>query len=110
LAVQPVADQPGNRTEGRVDPHEGARDDAELHVAEPHLLAQQWEDGEDRLAVRVVEEADQPQHPYDRPWIPPAGRGPRAPPHPGQAPSTMGSPRSSAGSSTTWRTRVRSHV
>src|SRR5262249_22828547 len=45
------------------------RDDAQLGLAQTHFRPEQGKDGEDRLPVRVVEHADQPEHGDDQPFV-----------------------------------------
>ena len=69
LAWEAVAEPSGEGAEEGVDHHEGCADDAKLDVGEAELLLDEREDGEDGLAVRVVEEADEPQHGDDQPFV-----------------------------------------
>ena len=55
FARQAVAEPSGEGAEEGVDHHEGGADDAELDVGEAELLLDEWKDGEDCLAIRVVE-------------------------------------------------------
>ena len=69
LAAKAVADKPGQRRPGGVDPHERRADQALLSLVEAELALEDGEDGEDGLAVGVVEEADAPEHADDEPFV-----------------------------------------
>jgi len=64
-----IADHARERRGGGVHPHERRADDTELHVGQAHLRLQQRKDRIDRLPVRVVEEADQPQQGDSGPFV-----------------------------------------
>ena len=69
FAGEAVADPTGEWAGGGVDPGEGAAHDAELDIGQIHLAAEQGENGEDGLAVRVIEETDEPQHGHQPPFV-----------------------------------------
>src|ERR1041385_1861650 len=69
LATKAVADQARDRRAGGIDPHERGADESQLHFVEAEFLLQYREYGEDRLAVRIIEEADQPEHRHDPPLV-----------------------------------------
>src|SRR5262249_10540984 len=69
LAPEAVANESGQGRGPRVDPHKRRPDDAELRAGQPHLAFDRLEDREDRLAVSVIEEADEPEHRHDEPFV-----------------------------------------
>jgi hypothetical protein len=69
LARDTVADDAGKRRRGGVHPHERRPDHAKLHIGQPHLCLEQRKHRVDRLAVGVVEEADEPQERDDGPFV-----------------------------------------
>ena len=69
LARKAVAEPSCEGAEDGIHPHKRGADDAELNVREVELLLDEGEDGEDSLAVRVVEEADEPEHGDDQPLV-----------------------------------------
>src|SRR5207253_7193308 len=62
-------DETGEWCARRVHPHERRPDQTELPFFEMKFRLQDREHGKDGLPVRVVEEADQPEHADDRPFI-----------------------------------------
>ena len=69
LTADTVHDASGERGAEAVDPGEGGSQQAQLQGAEVHFALQKREDGEDGLAVGIVEEGDTPEHGDDVPFV-----------------------------------------
>src|SRR5439155_10683426 len=69
LATKAVADQARDRRAGGIDPHERGADEAKLHFVEAEFLLQLREYREDRLSISIIEEADQPEHRHNPPFV-----------------------------------------
>ncbi len=69
FAPRPVGDVSGHRCAESVDPHERRPDQAELGFGEVKFALELWEDGENRLPIAVVEEANEPEHADDEPFV-----------------------------------------
>src|SRR5260221_2062552 len=69
LALDSVADEPGERGAERIDPHEGGADQAQMNFVIAEFLLEFWEDGKDGLPVGIIEEADKPEHAHHPPFV-----------------------------------------
>ena len=70
LAPHAIHDVAGEQRTEAIDPREGAAEQAQLHVIETHRFLQQRKNGEDGLAIGVIEKRDAPKHRYHLPAIP----------------------------------------
>src|SRR5438045_8350479 len=69
LAAKPIANEASERRAESIDPHECRADESELHFIEPKFAFQFWKDGKDRLPIGVVEEANEPEHEHNPPFV-----------------------------------------
>lgn len=69
LAREAVAEPAGHGAEEGVGPHEGGADKSELHVGKVKFGAEQRKESKDGLTVRIVKEADAPEHRNDVPPV-----------------------------------------
>ena len=69
LAAKPIADKAGQGRAAGIHPHEGGADQAEFHLVETEFLFEFRKDRENGLAIRVVEETDEPEHGDDAPFV-----------------------------------------
>src|SRR5262249_39574772 len=64
-----VDDGAGEDAADAVDESERRSEESQLDGVEVDLLFEEREDGEDGLAVGVIEKGDAPEHPHDGPFV-----------------------------------------